>query len=126
MSKLGLSRKCHFRTAAEVSRLRRMYPHKLFDELKLAFPGSNKMRLRKKANSLGITKARKPFATTGEVIDCIRARAFQLRLTMVDVDSMARTGIYFSRSQWRGHALNRRKILRAIEALDRDVTVKWR
>jgi hypothetical protein len=124
---LGIAQARHRWTAAEISRLRRLYPKQTRDELLVSFPGLRWPQIRRMANYKGFTMIRRPYAPTGiTVIDAIRARAFDLNLTMVDLDAMAKTGNYFRSSRWRTYGISKRSVCRAIDALDGDVMPIWR
>jgi hypothetical protein len=124
---LGISKRQYPWTAAEICRLRRLYPKKTGTELQILFAGVRAAQLRQMANLRGITKDRRPFAPTGiAVIDAIRRRAFELNLTMIDIDEMARTGTYFRDCRWRFVGVRLVQICRAVEALDGDVMAIWR
>lgn len=66
---------------------------------------------------------RKPPRPTGlPVVDAVRRRAFELNLTMRDLDEITRSGSYFRSPRtvvWR-------HVGRAIEALDGELRVDWR
>lgn len=125
-TQLGICRQRHRWTAAEISRLRKLYPKESAEDLKVAFPGLRLTQLRRMANYRGITKDRKPYAPTGiAVIDSIRKRAFELNLTMIDVDELAKTGAYFRDSRWRHHGVVAHKVCRAILALDGSIEAVW-
>jgi hypothetical protein len=126
--RIGLAKQHHFWTAVEVSRLRRLYPTSTIDELKAAFPGLRSKQINDRAKKLHLRKKRRPYPSTGfPVIDQIRARAFELNLTMEDVDKMAGTRHFFQNGRWRGcRSVNGSAVFLAISALDGDVRAIWR
>jgi hypothetical protein len=78
------------------------------------------------ANHVGIRRARRELVSTGHpLIDQIRDRASDLNLSMVDLDAMAVTKKYFQRAGWVNGNLNRKAMLRAVEALGGEVSVQW-
>jgi hypothetical protein len=125
--KLGITKRRYPWTAAEIFRLRRLYPKQTAAELQVSFPGVKPAQIRQMANLRGITKDRRPLPPTGiAVIDAIRRRAFELNLSMIDVDEMARTGIYFQSSRWRYLGVRLVQVCRAIQALDGEISPIWR
>jgi hypothetical protein len=67
----------------------------------------------------------KPKATGHPLIDTIRDRAFDLRLSMVDLDAMAGTKRYFQKASWCPGRPNRKALLRAVEVLGGQISVRW-
>lgn len=121
---LGIARKNHVWLAIEVSRLRRLYPRATCQELMAALPNLNIRQISAKANDIGVYRARrKPSATGYPLLDAIRQRAFELNLTMVELDAMAHTQRYYQTSSWCGGNFNRKALLRAVEALGGEVSV---
>lgn len=125
-ARLGVIRKDHVWLAVEVSRVRRMYPRATQEELMAALPNLSLSQIRSKAKDIGVRRARRKPVTTGyPLIDVIRDRAFDLRLSMVDLDAMAGTKRFYQSSGWRGGNFNRKFVLRAIEALGGVVSIQW-
>jgi len=124
---MGLTDIRHVWTAAEVARLRRVFRTASTEALAAAFPGIPVRKIYKKANHVGLYRERQPFKRTGFMaLDQIRDRAFELNLSMVDLDAMAGTRTYFQKAGWTGRTkLNYRAIGRAAEALDGLVAVRW-
>lgn len=124
---LGLTKRRHVWTAAEISRLRRIYPTGSTDEIRAAFPGFDLRHIRVIANYHGLFRKRRPFRHIGiPAIDQIRARAFELGYSMVDVDIMARSKRYFQQGGWYSGHVHHRAIARAIKALDGAVSAEWK
>ncbi|MEA3095665.1 MAG: hypothetical protein QOJ04_7007 [Caballeronia sp.] len=124
---LGVKSKRHVWTNTNVSTLRRTYPTATRAELMLVFPGLRHWQIYGKARHLRLYKVRSAFKPTGfPVIDEIRARALKLRLSMVDLDALARTKRYFQQAGWHGSGLNGKAICRAIEVLDGEPWPRWR
>lgn len=116
----------HVWLASEVSRLRRLYPRASREELLAAFPDVTWEKIKAKAQHAGIRRARRKLTTTGyPLIDLIRDRAFDLKLSMVDLDAMAGTKQYFQKAGWYSGNLNRKALLRAVEALGGEVSIRW-
>jgi hypothetical protein len=93
----------------------------------VGIPGLRHWQIYGKARHLRLYKVRSAFKPTGfPVIDEIRARALKLRLSMVDLDALARTKRYFQQAGWHGSGLNGKAICRAIEVLDGEPWPRWR
>lgn len=124
-ARLGVIRKNHVWLAAEVSRVRRMYPRATQEELMAALPNLSLSQIRSKASDIGVRRRRKLVATGYPLIDAIRERAFEQNLSMVDLDAIARTKRFYQSGGWRGGNFNRKFVLRAVEALGGEVVVQW-
>ncbi|MBP2149964.1 hypothetical protein [Xanthobacter flavus] len=124
---MGLVTRLHMWTGSEEARLRRLYPVLSGEALLAAFPGLTLQKIGVKAGGMGLKKKRKPYNNSGfPAIDQIRNRAFELNISMSDLDSMAGTKTYFRRGGWIGRPKpNYRAIGRAAEALDGLVAVRW-
>lgn len=123
---LGIAKKRHIWTTTEVSRLRRLYPKADRRDLFAAFPGLSWGQISGKGGHIGLRRARPKLKATGHpLIDTIRDRAFDLRLSMVDLDAMAGTKRYFQKASWCTGRPNRKALLRAVEALGGQVSVQW-
>lgn len=123
---LGIAKKHHVWLGTEVSRLRRLYPKADRSDILLAFPELSWSQIAAKARHIGLRRARRRLNSTGHpLIDTIRDRAFDLCLSMVDLDMMAGTRRYFQKAAWRNGNLNRKALLRAVEALGGEVSVRW-
>ncbi|MGK6313749.1 hypothetical protein [Neorhizobium sp. DT-125] len=126
-STLGIRHKKHIWSAAEISKLRRIYRNGRPEDICAEFPHSPWINIRKVATYHGLSRARnKPYKLTGiPALDEVRRRCFEIRWTMVDLDKAARTGTYFYRAGWIGKRINHRALGRAIEALDGIVQAQW-
>lgn len=126
-SKLRISKKRQLWTAADISRLRRIYPTGTDAEIATAFPAFTKRQVQAIANRLRIPKKRRRYKRTGiAIIDAIRDRAFDLNLTMKDLDALANSRHYFQNCCRELSSVNGLNVYRAIEALDGQVTATWR
>ena len=127
---LGITKRIHHWTEAEISRLRKLFATSTIRQLMIAFPGLRKRQIKDKASSLRLRKKRRPYPPAGiPVIDQIKARAFALNLTMLDVDEMVHTRSYFQHSGKRGRRprqVNGHAVCLAIAAFDGDVRAIWR
>ena len=128
--KMGLrQRPQHNWSAAELSRLRRMYLKASAQEICEAFPHSTWINIRQVARYYGCQRDRRtPYKIIGiPALDDVRQRCFDIRWTMRDLDQAAKTRGYFERAGWIGKkSINHRALGRAIEALDGVVQAQWR
>ena len=123
---LGIAKKRHVWLTTEEARLRRLYPKVDRSELLLAFPGMTWQQIVSKARRIGVWRMRRKLNPTGHpLIDMIRDRAFDLRLSMVDLDAMAGTKRYFQTASWRKGRPNRKALLQAVDALGGEVSIRW-
>lgn len=126
VSHLGIAIKRHLWTSQEKARLRRLYPTADRAALLREFPALEWKQIESKVLAMKLYKARKRPSTTGiPIIDSIRARAFELNLSMVELDAMAWSKSYFQKAGWR-RGIRRTAVYRAIEALDGQVVPVWR
>jgi len=123
---IGVRKKSYQWTAAGVSRLRRLYPTGTHAEILAAFPGLTWMQIKDKGKHLKIYRARKPPRPSGyPILQAVRMRAYELNLSMVDLDALAKSKTYF-RVSCHKRSVDPRAIFRAIEALDGEIKVVWR
>ena len=123
---LEVAHRRHVWLASEVSRLRRLYPRSDRLDILAAFPGLRWRQIAGKAGHIRVHRYRRRLSRTGHpLIDHIRDRAFELNMSMVDLDAMARTKKYFQKAGWANGNLNRRALVRAVEALGGEVSVRW-
>lgn len=124
---MGLTDCRHIWTGAEVARLRRLFPTADKETLAAAFPGIPLHKVYAKAGHIGVYRKRRPFKQTGiPSIDQIRGRAFQLNVSMVELDAMAKTRCYFQKGNWHTGNISYRAIGRATKALDGLLAVRWK
>jgi len=127
-SEMGFTRRRHTWTAAEITRLRKLAATGASrKEIVAAFAPLSKWQVFSKLRHHRIKRPPSPYKTTGyPVIDAIRARCRELRLTMRDLDAFARTGKYFTLQQWRANdTANLERAAKAIRALGGTFTVTW-
>lgn len=124
---LKLQRKRHIWTGAEIVRLRKVYPRGSRSEILASFPGVSLNAIVKTAHRKRIWRARRAFKRTGfAVLDAIRDRCAELRLSMVSLDEIARTKKYFQAQQWNANGwVSARYVVKAIAALDGKLAVVW-
>lgn len=125
-SVLDVIKRRHVWLGSEVQRLRRLYPKASREAIMQALPGLRWGQIAGKAGHIRVFRHRQRLCRTGHpIIDLIRDRAFDLNLSMVELDSIARSKTYFQKAGWRTSGVNRKAILRAVEALGGEVSVQW-
>lgn len=124
---LGVTRRQHRWKMHDVSRLRKMYISAHWQDILEAFPDFTPSQIRGCIRTHEMKRDRKRYKTTKyECINDIRDQLIKLNMTMKDLDLIARTGDYFSKSQWHGkpHAKDE-AIGRAVRALGGRLTIIW-
>ncbi|APO67260.1 hypothetical protein IE4872_CH01618 [Rhizobium gallicum] len=126
-AKMRLRKSIHVWTAADISKLRKLYPRASVEEICGALPHSTWVNIQQVARYRGFRRLRRPYKVTGiPALDDVRARCYEIGWSMRDLDKAARTGRYFSRAGWVGKKrINHRALGRAIEALDGVVQAQW-
>lgn len=125
--KLGLRPKRSLATASELSKLRRLAPTANAAALREAFPSRTLQQVKYLCRYYGIRRTPQRFKSTGyPILDAIRARCFELRYSMVDLDAIAKTKSYFQKANWHANGLNYNAVCKAIDALDGELAVRWR
>ncbi|ODT71616.1 MAG: hypothetical protein ABS75_07290 [Pelagibacterium sp. SCN 63-23] len=123
---LGLAPKRHIWTAAEISKLRKLYGGRIEQSYLDAFPGVTRNGLQKVANYYNIFRPKKPYEPTGHpLIDQIRARALELGYTMADVDKLARSNNFFAKANWHSGSAPPQHLARAVAALGGRLKAEW-
>lgn len=123
---LGLTKKRHCWTGSDLVTLRKLYANTSMEEVERAFPGLSRPALRQRAARIGVTRPRRQYYVTGiSSIDQIRAKCFEIRWTMVDLDKASRTKKYFRGRGWSGRKVNHRAVGLAIDALAGQIDIKW-
>lgn len=124
---LGVRRKGHRWKSSELVKLRKLFLNAHWQDILEAFPGLTKRQVISCAKYHGMKRNRKRFCKTGiEIIDAVREKAFQLNISMPDLDHMAGTKRYFSHAVWhQTKQANPKAVWRAIEALGGDVLARW-
>ena len=123
---LGLTPKAHPWTAAELSKLKRIYPASSWEEIYAALPGRSLNSIRHAVQYYKIRRNRKPYKPTGNfLIDQIRSRCFDLNYRMHDADKLALSKRYFYKAGWHSGWINHKAIARAVAALDGRLIVQW-
>ncbi|NEK15706.1 hypothetical protein [Rhizobium leguminosarum] len=126
--KMGIRKRIrHEWTAADISRLGKLYPSAAAAEICAIFSHSTWVNIRQVAQYHGFRRRDDTYSLTGyPTLDEVRRRCREIKWSMIDLDKAARTGQYFSKSRWIGKKINHRALGRAIEALDGTVKAEWR
>ncbi len=124
---LGLAPKRNLCTAAERSRLRKLYPHATREELAAAFPTRTLLQVTALASYYGIRRNRRRYSPTGyPLLDQVRTRCLELNYSMPDLDDLAGTGGYFQKAQWHCQkGMSIAKVARAVSALGGSLCIDW-
>lgn len=124
-SKLGLSRHIHMWTAAEISKLRRMYPRSSKEELCAAFPDATWVGISHAASRRGFRREKPLYKHTGhQAIDQIREKCYAIGWTLADLDREAKTKGYFAYHSKTGRP-NYKAIGRALKVLQGRILIEW-
>jgi hypothetical protein len=125
-SRLSVTRGKHVFTAAEISRLRRLYPRSPWEELLAAFPSLTRSQLKNAAKYHGFHRVRKPYKSTGNSpLDQLLERLQAANMHLSDLDKEFRTKGYFRNQNWRYQPPNYNRFVKAIELLEGKLTIKW-
>ncbi|MBB4297211.1 hypothetical protein GGI55_001738 [Rhizobium leguminosarum] len=117
----------HAWSAAEISKLRKLYPAAIIEEICQTFPHSTWVNIRQVAQYHGFRRARRPFKPTGNApVDEMLAKLFEANLSFHDLDKECRTKRYFQKAKWRYAKPNYNRLVKAIELLDGELAVRWR
>lgn len=124
---LGLALKIKPWTAGDVSRLRRMWRDASRAQIMAELPGRSWSAIQGKGQTFGIRRLPwQPKLTGKEMLDAIRARAAELRISLRDLDRTCVGRRYFANSSRRSEKPRRNVLLRAIKALGGRVEIVWR
>lgn len=123
---LNLTRKQQQWTAGEVSRLRRAWRGATRAELLAEFPERTWDAIQGKARQFGVRRRPwDPKLTGQQMLDQIRRRAADLRISLRDLDRTCAGRRYFANSSRRSQRPRRNVLLRAIAALGGRVEIVW-
>lgn len=124
--KLKLTKSTHLWTAVEVSRLRRRWRDATRAELIAEFPRHTWVSIQNKGRSFGIRRRPwQPKLTGHQMLDAIRRRAADLKISLRDLDRTCAGRQYFAKSSRRSQKPRRNVLLRAIAALGGRVEIVW-
>jgi len=113
-------------TAAEKTRLRRMFPEISWAEICATFPGRTKAAIVRAAYKWGFRRKRQPYKRTcHEALDQVRARCVDEGLFMPDIDEFARSGNFFSKRAYRRKKPDLLAVDRAARAFGGRLKIEW-
>jgi hypothetical protein len=126
-NRLGFVRQQQLWTANEVTKLRRRWRDASKAELISEFPRHSWISIRCKGSKLGVRRRPwHPKETGKPLLDQIRHRAADLRISLQDLDRICFSQEYFSKSS-QGYESRRRNLwLQAIAALGGHIQIVWR
>jgi hypothetical protein len=114
-------------TAAEVSRLRTLWRNAPKERIIAEFPRHTWYGIQGKARTFGVRRLPwQPKLTGQRMLDEIRRRAADLRISLGDLDRICTGRRYFANSSRRSQKPRRNVLLRAISALGGRVEIVWR
>ena len=121
---IGIARRRHIWTNLEVARLRKAYVDGMRgSDLMALFPGLQLSQIEKKARHIRADRREPSRAYFGEpALDAIRNRSKEMRISLVELDRLARTGRYFQSSSRRAFL---KPIVRAARIMDAEVRIEW-
>jgi hypothetical protein len=123
---LGLTPKLRPWSGSDIARLRRIFPTATDDELMAAFPERTLISIKAQAGEHGFRRARRcPNEIGFPLVDAIRRRAFDLNLSLADLDREARSGTYFRRMNRKTFSPSWRHIAHAIKLLGGEQRIDW-
>ncbi|MDH7793218.1 hypothetical protein [Ochrobactrum sp. AN78] len=121
------SRQIHSWTAKEISQLRKLYPTADAKEISAVFSYSSWTNIQQVARYHGFRRQRKPYKLTGfNVLDQLRAKCFEIRWSMADLDRASRTKKYFQSMGWRRNKPSIQAVGKAVRALDGEIQIEWK
>ncbi|TCQ28283.1 hypothetical protein [Rhizobium sp. PP-CC-3G-465] len=126
IDKLNIGRKLNVWTAADVSKLRRLFGRASRAELEQSLPDRTWRNIVKTAYRHGLRRPRRRYVVVpSEQMNVIRARCEELGYTMIDLDELAGTRDYFKNGASFFLRPDMRKVDKAVRALDGKLVVVW-
>ncbi|TGQ79343.1 hypothetical protein EN850_20865 [Mesorhizobium sp. M8A.F.Ca.ET.207.01.1.1] len=123
---MGLSTPKPAWTAADRTKLRRLFTTVSKAELLAAFPDRTWTSLQVNGYQMGLRRWRKPYVKTSHpVIDDVREACRTKGHFMPDLDVYAGTGRYFSKLAQRRKKHDLRKVDKAVKALGGTLVIEW-
>jgi len=124
--KLGLSRQLHWWTAAEISKLRRMYPRCSKEEICATFPHVTWCSIEHAARRHNFRREKPRYKPTGHpAVDQILEKCYSIGWSLVDLDREAKTRGYFAHGCRQGNGPNYKAIGRALNVLQGRISIEW-
>ncbi|NTI03474.1 hypothetical protein G6K88_15735 [Agrobacterium rhizogenes] len=126
--KMGLKQQQqHIWSAAEISKLRRLYPSASREEICQEFVHSTWVNIMQTARYHGLRRKRRPFKPTGNPsVDEMLVKLFEAKFSLPDLDKECRTKRYFQKGKWRYKRPNYNHLAKALDVLDGEFRVEWR
>lgn len=125
---IGIGRRVHTWSAAEVSRLKKLSAAGATNkEIFAAFPEMREQQILGALATHRIRRPRRKFKQTGHtLLDALRDHCHEHGISMVDLDGFARTRKYFARQMWNTDGKVRTELVaKAIDALGGILSVTW-
>lgn len=124
--KQRLTRQLHWWTAAEISKLRRMYPRCSKEEICATFPHATWSSIQHAAWRHNFRREKPPYKPTGHpAVDQILEKCFSIGWSLVDLDREAKTRGYFAHGCRQCNGPNYKAIGRALNVLQGRVSIEW-
>lgn len=124
--KLGLLKAKPHWSDSDIAKLRKLYQRGTLEELERSFPKRSMKAIKSAALSRYFKRPLRPYKPTGKpLVDSVLKRAFQLRLSLLDLDEMCESGRYFRNQTWRTCSGHHGPILRAVEEMSGKIHVTW-
>lgn len=125
-NRLGLSKTVHIWTAAEVLKLRRLYPAAPRDEIIAAFPFATWAQIKHAARNNGSRREKPPYKKSRHpLMNAILEQCMEIGWSLADLDRECGIKRYFARRSWKEKKLNYDAVLKAIEILGGTISVNW-
>ncbi|MBB3610954.1 hypothetical protein [Rhizobium sp. BK602] len=125
--KMGLKQQQqHIWSAAEISKLRKLYPSASREEICQEFTHSTWVNIMQTARYHGFRRKKRPFKPIGNPsVDEMLVKLFESNFSFPDLDKECRTKRYFQKAKWRYMRPNYNHIARALDVLDGEFRVEW-
>lgn len=113
-------------TAAEKTRLRRIFPEASWADICASFPDRTKGAIVRAAYKWGFRRKRQPYKKTShEALDQVRQRCVEDSLFMPDLDEFTRSGNFFSRKAYRRKKPDLLAVDRAARVFGGRLRIEW-
>ncbi len=125
---LGIVRKVHVWTAAELAKFKRLYKSASTDEILTTFPHLSKDTMWSMAGFYKVGRPKQPYARTGNyLLDGLRDECKRQGITMPELDEFVGSKRYFRWKGWSGSrgSIKYGHIVRGIHELGGRLEIKW-
>ncbi len=117
----------HIWSAAEISKLRKLYPSATREDICREFSHSTWVNIMQTARYHGFRRKKRPFKPTGNTpVDEMLVKLFEAKFSLHDLDKECRTKRYFQKGKWRYKRPNYNHLAKALDVLDGEFRVEWR